>query len=282
MTELQNKYEPKDLQVMAHKFRKKTLQMVMISKEGHLGSAFSCMEILTVLYFNVMKINPADPNWENRDIFILSKGHACYALYVVLAYRNFFSKKQLTPPNMDQWIFAGHPSKGDLPGIEVSTGSLGHGLSIGVGMALAKKQDNKKEKIFVLLGDGECQEGSIWEGAMLAAAQKLGNLTVIIDANSLQALGETGEILPVESLADKWKAFGWQTCEVDGHDCGSILNTFSKFSENTASPVAIIAKTVKGKGVSYMEGVPMWHARVPAPSEYDRAVNEINSAMKKE
>lgn len=267
---------PRQLQFLAQDIRLDVLDMVMLSCEGHLGGAFSCMEILVVLYFQIMRLNPQMPDWKERDRFILSKGHACYALYAVLARRGFFSRALLTEPDPDKWIFAGHPSIGTIPGIEVSTGSLGHGLSIGVGLALANKNSGSDARTFVLLGDGECQEGAVWEAAMMAAAHHLDKLIAIVDVNSLQALGDTENILSLEPFLDKWHAFGWDAVNVAGHDCEALFNVLNTSSRDSGKPLVVIARTVKGKGVSYMENIAMWHSRVPSTEEFDQAVKELS------
>ncbi len=261
---------------LAQMSRKNVLEMVRSSHEGHLGAAFSCMEILTTLYFSIMNIDPSRPDWEDRDIFIMSKGHGCFAQYAVLARRGFFPLSMLDSIKQKDSIFGGHPDRDKVPGIEVSTGSLGHGLPIGVGMALAAKHDHKSRRIFVLLGDGECQEGSVWEAAMFASANKLDNLIAIVDTNSLQAIGKTVDIVSMEPFNAKWKSFGWEVSEVDGHDCGALRKELSILPMQAGRPTAIIARTVKGKGVSYMENDIMWHARAVSEDEYNQAVIELS------
>jgi transketolase len=264
------------LKKLAQTLRKDVLKMVMASREGHLGAAFSCIEILTALYFNVLNIDPLQPDWEDRDRFIMSKGHGCFAQYAVLARRGFYPVELLESINQKDTLFGGHPDRDKVPGIDVSTGSLGHGLSIGAGMALADKRDGKASRVFVLLGDGECQEGSVWEAAMFAAGNGLDNLTVIVDANSLQAIGKTDDIIPMEPFSSKWKSFGWEVREIDGHDYSEILSAFNNTLSTPSVPTAIIARTVKGKGVSYMENEIMWHARAVTENEYKQAVLELN------
>lgn len=267
------------LKDLAQTLRKDVLKMVMASREGHLGAAFSCMEILTALYFNVLNIDTFQPDWDDRDRFIMSKGHGCFAQYAVLARRGFYAVELLESINQKDTLFGGHPDRDKVPGIDVSTGSLGHGLSIGAGMALADKKDGKSNRVFVLLGDGECQEGSVWEAAMFAPAHGLDNLTVIIDANSLQAIGKTGDIIPMEPFSSKWKSFGWEVREIDGHDYSEILRAFDNIPSNPGVPTAIIARTIKGKGVSYMENEIMWHARAVTEDECKRAMTELNEGM---
>jgi len=257
-------------------FRKDVLKTVMTSSEGHLGASFSCIEILTTLYFNIMKIDPLRPKWADRDRFIMSKGHASYAQYVVMARRGFFPVDLLETINQKDTIFGGHPDRDKVPGVEASTGSLGHGLAIGVGMALASKRDRKAGRVFILLGDGECQEGSVWEAAMFASANCLDNLIAIVDANSMQAIGRVDDIIPMEPFAKKWEAFGWSVCEVDGHNCDELMDKLSNLPLTLKAPTAIIARTIKGKGVSYMENEIMWHARATTEEEFTRAMIELN------
>ncbi len=264
------------LKDLAQTLRKDVLKMVMTSREGHLGAAFSCIEILTTLYFNVLNIDPFQPDWDDRDRFIMSKGHGCFTQYAVLARRGFYPVELLESIKQKDTLFGGHPDRDKVPGIDVSTGSLGHGLSIGAGMALADKKDGKSSRVFVLLGDGECQEGSVWEAAMFASGNGLDNVTVIVDANSLQAIGKTNDIIPMEPFSSKWKSFGWEVREIDGHDYSEILRAFDNIPSTPGVPTAIIARTVKGKGISYMENEIMWHARAVTEDEYNRAVIELN------
>jgi len=268
---------PKTLNNMAQDFRINILDMVKDSKEGHLGACFSCIEILTSLYFNIMNIDPLNPEWDQRDYFILSKGHASFAQYVTLAHREFFSKDLLKTAGFKDTILGGHPDRDKVPGIDVSTGSLGHGLSIAAGISIAAKHDKRPNRVFTLIGDGECQEGSIWEAAMFAAEHKLDNMIAIIDCNSLQAIGKISEVLSIEPIVQKWESFGWSCLEVDGHDCNELISAFSKIPYKKNYPTAIIARTTKGKGVSYMENEIMWHARCVTNKEYDQAIIDINS-----
>ena len=268
--------EIESLKELARVFRQDVLKMVMSSREGHLGGAFSCMEILTTLYFNIMNIDPLRPDWKDRDRFIMSKGHACFAQYAVLARRGFFPVDLLETLKQKETIFGGHPDRDKVPGVEVSTGSLGHGLPIGAGMALASKRDGNPGRVFVLLGDGECQEGSVWEAAMFASANHLDNLIAIVDANSMQAIGRIGDIISMEPFAGKWEAFGWGACEVDGHDFGELLDKLTGIPVRPKAPTVIVARTVKGKGVSYMENEAMWHARATTEEEFKQAMLELD------
>lgn len=270
----------KELRDLSRLLRKDILRIVTLAKEGHIASALSCIDILSVLYFRVMNINPDFPDWQGRDRFILSKGHASSALYAALARRGFFSLNELDTVGQRFSKFGAHPDKDKVPGIEASSGSLGHGLSIGIGMALAAKRDRRKSRIFVLLGDGECQEGSVWEAVAFAAMHKLDNLVAIIDYNKQQAIGFLRNIVELCPLADKWKAFGWHTQEVNGHDHRKLLEVFSKIPFKKKSPNVIIAHTVKGKGVSFMEKAIMWHARATTEAEFIQALREIEGAGK--
>jgi len=232
------------------------------------------VDILVALYFSALRIDSADPRAATRDRFILSKGHGAPALFQVLAMRGFFPVSSLLDYGKDGGVFAEHPPTPDhLPGIEAATGSLGHGLPLGLGMALAGRIQAKEYKVFVLLGDGECNEGSVWEAAMLAAGQRVDNLYVIIDYNKWQATGRSEEIMALNPMVDKWRAFGWDACEVDGHDMQAILDALE--SNVSGKPKAIIAHTVKGKGVSFMEDDNNWHYRIPNAEEVALSKKEL-------
>jgi len=252
------------------------------SKTGtpHLGSCLSCVDILTTLYFDQLKINPGDPSWADRDRFILSKGHAAPALFQVLAERGFYSKDLLDNYGVDGSVFAEHPPAPDhLPGIEAATGSLGHGLPIGLGMALAGRIQMRKYNVYVVLGDGECNEGSVWEAAMLAAAQKVSNLCIIVDFNKWQATGRSEDVMMLNPMVEKWKAFGWNSIEIDGHNFESILNALKQFNTQDTRPTAIIAHTIKGSGVSFMQDDNNWHYRIPNSEEVQKAKIELGVAL---
>lgn len=264
-----------DYKEVAKEIRKSVIRMHFLSKESHIGSAFSCADILVVLYFSELNINPKKPLNENRDRFILSKGHAVSALYAALAERGFFSKKLLDTFCQDGSMLPGHSTKNTAPGVEVSTGSLGHGLPMGVGMALAAKKDKKKWRVFVLMSDGECDEGTTWESALFAAHHKLDNLTVIIDCNRFQALGKTSEVLNTEPLKDKWLTFGWQFKEINGHNFDEIKKTLDEVPFEKNKPSVIIADTIKGKGVSFMENRLEWHYKSPNEEQYKAALKEL-------
>ncbi len=261
---------------ISKEIRKKILKMMFESKMAHLGSCLSCVDILTILYFKILKINPKNPLSENRDRFILSKGHAVAALYAILARRGFLRGNTLSSYCKEGGKLFGHSTYNCLQGIEVSTGSLGHGLPIGTGMALAAKNDNKKYRIFVLMSDGECDEGSVWEAALFAGHHKLDNLVGIIDYNKLQAFGRTNEVLNLEPLFEKWKDFGWGTAEIDGHNFSEIQRGFSNIPIEKGKPTMIIAHTVKGKGISFMEDKLEWHYKNLTENEYKSALKELN------
>ncbi len=232
---------------------------------GHLGSSMSLIEILRVIYDDVLRHRPDDPTWEERDRCILSKGHGCLAQYAVLATHGYFPRQEMRTFCHFPSILGGHPERSKIPGVEASTGALGHGLSIGVGMAIAARIRKRDTRVFVVMGDGEINEGSVWEAAMSASKHGLTNLTAVVDYNKLQSYGRTAEVLDMEPLADKWRAFGFETVEVDGHDVGELRRALSTpLGED--KPTMVIAHTVKGKGVAFAENEPTWHhkSRVPA------------------
>jgi transketolase len=239
----------------------------------HLGSALSCVEILVAAYWGVLKIDPNKPHDPDRDRFILSKGHAATALYATLARRGFFPKELLDTFAEPGSILPEQPAPHAAAGVEVATGSLGHGLPLGLGMALAGRIQKKNFHVYVLLSDGECNEGSVWEAAMLASAQKMNNLTAIIDYNKWQATGRSNEVMGLDPLKKKWEAFGWNALEIDGHDVHAVLNALMTRAPD--KPTAIVANTVKGKGVSFMEDDNNWHYRSPNAEELARAKQEL-------
>lgn len=257
--------------------RKNIIKMVTVSKSSHVGSALSIVEILVTLYFKILNIHPLVPKKEDRDEFILSKGHASAALYATLAERGFFPKDLLDKYYIDGGGLPGHLDSSMTPGVEVSTGSLGHGLSIGIGMAIAAKHDDKSYKIYVLMSDGECDEGSTWEAAMLAAHLKLGNLVAIIDYNKIQSFGRVKEVVNLEPLYDKWVSFGWAVREIDGHNYQELLSAFESLPIERGKPSMIIAHTIKGKGVSFMEDKLEWHYKSPTQEQYEIAIKEIDA-----
>ena len=238
--------------------RKAIIQVLAAGERGHLGASLSLVEILRVLFDDVMRYDPANPKWPGRVRFILSKGHGCIALYVLLAEKGFFPAEELERFCRFDGILGGHPDQ-KVPGVECATGSLGHGLSIAVGIALNAKYEKSAHRVFVVLGDGECNEGSVWEGAMSAGKHKLDNLVVIVDYNKLQSYGSTYEILDLEPFGDKWRSCGFDVIEVDGHDVGALQAAFDKATTPGGKPTSIICHTVKGKGIDFAENNPAWH-----------------------
>lgn len=259
----------------APRVRKLILDSIHGSGASHIGTAYSIVEILLVLYGEILKTDPKDPWKLDRDRFILSKGHGCIALYAVLAEYGFFPKKWLDTFYRNGSMLLGHATHKNTPGVEVSTGSLGHGLPIATGMALAARRERAPYRVFTLMSDGECDEGSVWEAAMFAGHHKLENLTVIIDYNKIQSLGRTSEILDLEPLGDKWRSFRWSVREVDGHDVTQLRDALSAVPWEPGKPSCIIAHTIKGKGVTFMEDRLLWHYRCPDPEEYSAASREL-------
>lgn len=246
--------------------RKLIFKQAYVAGGAHMGAAFSVTDILGTLYFgDVMKYNAENPKWEQRDKLILSKGHAGVALYAALALAGYFDVEYLKTYCQPGSRLGGHPKINEVPGVEASTGALGHGLSFGIGIAYANKVDHRQNHTYVILGDGECQEGSIWEGALSAPTLGLDNLTVIVDHNKLQAMDELETIVHMRPFADKWKAFGWNVVEIDGHNYTEIKNAL--LTRQKGIPTLVVANTIKGKGVSFMENVPIWHYRMPNDDE---------------
>jgi transketolase len=267
------------LQKNAQELRLSIVDMIYQAGSGHSGGSLSCAEILTALYEKVMRINSQEPQWPERDRFVLSKGHAAPALYAILARKGFFDPKELGSLRQLDSCLQGHPCMFKLPGIEMSTGSLGMGLSVGVGMALAAKQLHHNYRVFVLCGDGELEEGQNWEAMMAAAKWKLDNLVLIIDRNHVQLDGTQVEVMPLDKLEDKLTAFGLFCINCDGHDIRSLLNAFGQAIEYPG-PSVIVAETVKGKGVSFMEGQSAWHGKQIGESEYLQAIQELKEGLK--
>lgn len=255
--------------------RKSIVHMCHYSKSSHVGTCLSMVDILYVLYYKIMHIDPSNPTMAGRDKFILSKGHGGAALYATLAERGYFPKAYLDRYYVDGGLLPGHLDREAVPGVEVSAGSLGHGLSIGIGMAIANQLDEDQGHIYVLVGDGECNEGSIWEAVMLASTLKLQNLTVIIDYNQLQSFGRTNEVINQENMSERWKSFGWDAIDIDGHNLQAIEDAFKL---PHVGPRAIIAHTVKGKGVSYMENKLEWHYKSPNDEQLALALQELGEA----
>ena len=263
------------LRKKAQEVRKELLKMIYVAKSGHPGGSLSAADIVTALYWQVMDIRPEDPNWPDRDRFILSKGHCCPVLYATLCMKGYFGKEHLTQLRKINGILQGHPYSGKTPGVDSTTGSLGNGLSIGIGMSLMGRLDKKDYRVYVMIGCGEMNEGIIWEAAMCASKYKLDNLCALVDYNRLQLDGTNDEIMPLEPLADKWKSFGWNVIDIDGHNMEAILRALYKAQETKGCPTVIIAKTIKGKGVSYMEDVCDWHGKVPSEEQFRKALAEF-------
>lgn len=256
------------LRDLARQARLRIITNSHLTQTPHLGSCLSCVDILVAAYFHCLKLDPKNPKDPNRDRFILSKGHGAASLFQVLAMKGFYPEAMLETYGQDGSLFAEHPpSPSYLPGIEAATGSLGHGLPIGLGMALSSRIHDQNYKVVALLGDGECNEGSNWEAAMMAAAQRVGNVIVIIDSNKWQATARSVEVTGTVSLVEKWRAFGWDTYEIDGHDMGQLVEVMSGPRANVGQPVAVVANTVKGKGISFMEDDNNWHYKIPSADE---------------
>lgn len=262
---------------LAKKARLHTLNMVARSNSSHVGTCFSMADILAVLYENILRIDPARPEAADRDRFILSKGHGTAILYAILAEKGFFPLDWLTSYNFHGAKLLGHCTSKGVPGVEISTGSLGHGLSVGLGMAKALKIDGMDSRVFVLLGDGECDEGAIWEAALLAPQLKLNRLIIIIDYNKIQSFGSVKEVIDLEPFSEKWSSFGWNVHSIDGHDHAQIYNAVNSLDSGD-KPTAIICHTVKGKGVSYMENQLAWHYKSPNKDELQIAIDEIEKS----
>lgn len=264
-----------ELQEKAKIIRRHIIRMLAEAGSGHSGGSLSCADILTALYFKVMKHNPSNPKWPERDRFVLSKGHAAPALYACLAEAGYFPKEWLLSLRKLGSPLQGHVDCKKVPGVEVSTGSLGQGLSVANGIALAGKIDKRNYRVFVLIGDGESQEGQIWEAAMASSHYKLDNLCAILDRNKMQIDGLTEDVMSIEPLAEKWSSFGWKVVEIDGHNFKEILNALSPNQIEKEKPLMVIAHTVKGKGVSFMEGVVDFHGKAPTKGEMEKALKEL-------
>lgn len=270
----------RELKRKSEELRLRLVRLIYSGKTGHTGGDLSVLNLLTVLYNQVLNINPTQPKMPNRDRFVLSKGHCAEALYCVLCDKGFFSEKYLDEYGKDYALLGGHPTV-DIPGVEINTGALGHGLSAGVGMALDAKRSRKTWKTYVVMGDGEQAEGSIYEAAMAANKYHLDNLVAIIDRNGLQISGSTEEVMPLENINARWTTFGWDVIEMDGDDIHDIVNTLNAIDYTNGKPHLIISKTTKGFGVSYMENVTKWHHGVPNEEQYRQAINEIEERIKK-
>ncbi len=269
---------PADLDLLARRIRVKLVEMSHAAGTPHLGSALSCVDILVAAYGGVLRIDPAQPQDPLRDRLILSKGHAATALYATLAYRGFFPLAWLDRFAQHGSRLAEQPSPGCAPGVELATGSLGHGLPVGVGLALGGRLQQRPYRVLVVMSDGECNEGSVWEAALFAPRQRLDNLTVVIDYNKWQATGRSDEVMALPSLRAKWEAFGWSATELDGHDRVALAETLAQPPDGSGRPRAVVAHTVKGKGVSFMEDDNNWHYRVPKAAEVAAARQELGLA----
>lgn len=263
------------LETVARRVRLRLLDMFAISGRGHYGGCFSVTEILVTLYGKVMRVDPSRPSWPDRDRLILSKGHANAALCAVLGQYDFFDEAQLATYSKLDSRFGMHVDMHAVPGCDMSTGSLGHGLPVGVGMALAGRADRKDYRVYVVLSDGECDEGSVWEAAMVASHHKVDNLTAILDRNGLSLDGSTEDILALEPLAEKWRSFGWHVIELDGHDFRQLFKGLQEARERRGQPTVLIANTIKGKGVSFMEGNPSYHSNSLAGKQLEIARAEL-------
>jgi len=273
------KVQTAELEKIARTIRARVIETSHKTNTPHLGSCLSCVDILAAAYFSVLRIDPEQPRDPVRDRFILSKGHGAAALFQVLALRGFYPESMLETYGQDGSLFAEHPpAPAYLPGIEAATGSLGHGLPLGLGMALSARIQGLGYNVIALLSDGECNEGSVWEAAMMAAAQRVERLAVVIDFNKWQATGRSEEVLAISPLVDKWRAFGWNACEADGHDMAALVRLMANVPDGSGKPVAIIAHTVKGKGVSFMEDDNNWHYRIPTADEVVAAKKELGMA----
>ena len=271
----------KELELIAARGRRLGMEMVFRAASGHIGGSLSAMDILAELYFEQLRIDPERPQAPERDRFVMSKGHCTPALYSILALRGYFPEKQLELFRSIEGHMSGHPDMVHVPGVDMSTGSLGQGLSAAVGMAIAGKMDSAAYRVYALMGDGEIEEGQIWEAAMSAAKYKLDNLCGIVDVNGLQIDGRTADVMPSEPLDAKFAAFGWNVIKADGHDFDSLRAALAAAKAEKDRPSVILAKTVKGKGVSFMENDPGWHGKAPNAEQYEQAMAELNAAVEK-
>jgi len=269
-------YNLEDLHGIARKLRRHVITMISTAGSGHPGGSLSAADIVTALYFRIMRHAPANPKWPDRDRFILSKGHAAPVLYAALAECGYFPLEWLTTLRKTGACLQGHTDSTLTPGVDMSAGSLGQGLSVGIGMALAARLDKKDYRTYVMLGDGECQEGQVWEAAMFAPNYKLDNLTAIVDYNGLQLDGFTSKIMDLEPFAEKWRSFKWEVLQIDGHDMQQVVDALQKSAQVKGKPVVIVARTVKGKGVSFMENNVDYHGKAPGKSEIETALRELS------
>ena len=274
---LNKKLKIEELEKLAIEIREEIIKMLLEAKSGHSAGSLGAVDILIALYFNILNYDPKNPNWEDRDRFILSNGHIVPALYAVLAYAGFFDKRELYSLRKLNSRLQGHPHRGSLAGIETTSGPLGSGLSQAIGMALAAKLDNKKYQIYCLVSDGENQEGNFWEAMMFAGKHKLDNLTMIVDRNNIQIDGFTEKVMPLEPLKEKYEAFNWQVLEIDGNNISQVIEACNTSKAIYEKPVAIIAHTIPGKGVSFMEFDYTWHGKPPSSEEAQKALKELRT-----
>lgn len=270
-----SKEKLEELTKAARRVRRHIIEMTAEARSGHPGGSLSCADILVALYFQEMKVDPQNPNWPDRDRFVLSKGHAAPALYAVLAERGYFPKEELKTLRKINSILQGHPDMKKTPGVDMTTGSLGQGLSAANGMALAGKLDGKSYRVYVLLGDGELEEGQVWEAAMAAAHYKLDNLTAFVDHNGLQIDGPIVQVMSPEIIQEKFRAFGWHVIDVDGHDFEDIFRAIEEAKSTKGRPTVIVARTVKGKGVPFMENQVDWHGKAPSREQAEEALKAL-------
>ncbi|HAQ62955.1 MAG TPA: transketolase [Ruminococcaceae bacterium] len=270
----------KELAIFATKARIGIIEGVHSAKAGHPGGSLSICEVLSYLYNEEMRVDPKNPKWQSRDRFVLSKGHGAPALYATLALKGFFPVEDLKTLRKSDSYLQGHPNMNKIPGVDMSTGSLGQGISAAVGMAIGAKLDGADFRVYTILGDGEIEEGEVWEAAMLAGNRRLDNLVAIVDYNGLQIDGTIEEVNSAYPIADKFKAFNWNVIEIDGHNYDEIEEAFNNAKQTKGKPTCIVMKTVKGKGVSYMENAVGWHGKAPNDEEYEIAMGELNAALK--
>lgn len=264
-----------DLERRARALRRAVVKMVYGIGSGHCGGSLSAADILAALYFHQLRIEPTRPDWPDRDRFILSKGHAAPVLYAALAHRGFLPEAELATLRQLDSRLQGHPDRNKTPGVDMTAGALGHGPAIGAGLALAARLNGKNYRTYVMLGDGELQAGVVWEGVMTAAKYQLDNLTAVVDFNGVQLDGTVADIMPLDPMVDKWRAFGWHVLEIDGHNMRQVLEALDEVPKLHTKPTVIIAHTIKGKGVSYMENQNAWHGRAPSKEQYEQAMAEL-------
>jgi transketolase len=262
----------------ATEIRMDLLTMIYEAGTGHTGGSLSNTDILTVLYYHIMNVDPNNPKWAERDRYVQSKGHSVESYWAILADKGFFPKEELKTFSQFGTRLIGHPNN-KVPGVEMNTGALGHGLPISVGMALAAKMDGKSYNVYTLMGDGEQAEGSVWEGAMAAAQYKLDNLVAVVDRNRLQITGNTEDVMSLEPFGEKWRAFGWDVVEVDGNNIEELVKVLEQTPRVSGKPTLIVANTVKGKGISFAENVAKWHHHVPSKEEYQLAMDELSKQL---